>query len=680
MLAHFFSAVTAFIAEHPHLAYAAVLLLALSESIPIIGVFVPGTAAILAVSALVPSGIVKLWPMLGAAAAGAIIGDGLSFWVGHRYHREILERWPLNRHPDLISRSEAFFARHGDKSVFIARFTPGVRAFVPLIAGMLRMSVRRFYVANILSALVWVPSHILPAVFVGAAFSMFGAAAKPLAILVFLIVIVVWVAIRLVRLALRHGPPLASRVSERVRAHMAGSNSRWGRFVIDLLDPVRPDARIVALLALLLIGSAWLFFGILEDVVSGDPLVRADTAIYQALQDLRTGPGDALMLIVTELGDTAVVLAVTTTVLLWLAWKRSWRTAAYWLVAVGGASALNTAIKIALHRPRPNELFYTGWSAFSFPSGHSTVNLALYGFLAILIGRELRPAWHLPIAFTALSFVLLIAFSRVYLGAHWFSDVAGGLAFGTAWLSVLAFFYMRKPAPPVGAWGLTGVACLALALAGGLNVYRHHSLDVERYAVKRTVPVMTAADWSASGWQSLPSRRIDITGEIEEPLTIQWAGNLSAIQQDLQDKGWRSPGAWASSKALLWLTTTAAPVDLPVIPRLSSGQLPTLTLVLPDSAAPDVSRLVLRLWDAGLELTDGNLMPVWIGSVVKERVLRPLSLVSVISSQADANTPRNSLAQMLRSGRIATRFDTKSDDQWDGGVLLLRPMGQNAPD
>lgn len=448
MLASFFSWLIAFIAAHPHLAYAAVLLLALSESIPVIGVFIPGTAAILAISALVPTGIVKLWPLLGAATAGAIIGDGLSFWIGHRYHREILERWPLNRHPDLITRSEAFFARHGDKSVFIARFTPGVRAFIPLIAGMLRMPVARFYVANILSALVWAPSHVLPAVFVGAAFGMFGAAAKPLAILLVLIVLVIWAMIRLVRLALRHGPALVSGLSDWLRLRAAANPSSWNRIALDLLDPARPDIRAIALLAVMLIGSAWLFFGILEDIVAGDPLVRADAAIYQALQDLRTLPGDSVMLAITELGDTIVVMAITIAVLLWLAWKRAWRSAIYWLAAVAGASALNTVIKVALHRARPTELFYTGWSAFSFPSGHSTVNLVLYSFLALLIGRGSRSVWRLPVTFIALSFVLLIAFSRVYLGAHWFSDAVGGLAFGTAWLAVLGFFYMRKPTQP----------------------------------------------------------------------------------------------------------------------------------------------------------------------------------------------------------------------------------------
>src|SRR5262244_2711878 len=112
MLASFISAVTQFITAHPHLAYAAVLLLALSESVPIIGVVVPGSAIIVAVGALVPSGAVTLWPLLLAAVAGAIIGDGLSYWIGHRYHREVLNLGPLRRYAALIARSEAFFTRH----------------------------------------------------------------------------------------------------------------------------------------------------------------------------------------------------------------------------------------------------------------------------------------------------------------------------------------------------------------------------------------------------------------------------------------------------------------------------------------------------------------------------------------------------------------------------------------
>ncbi|MDH8206580.1 hypothetical protein QIG19_27885, partial [Klebsiella pneumoniae] len=70
------------------------------------------------------------------------------------------------------------------------------------------------------------------------------------------------------------------------------------------------------------------------------------------------------------------------------------------------------------------------------------------------------------------------------------------------------------------------LGCAALVFAGGFNIYRHHTTDSERYAIKSVVPTMAAADWWASGWQQLPGRRIDLTGEVEEPLTFQWAGSL----------------------------------------------------------------------------------------------------------------------------------------------------------
>src|SRR5262249_13943541 len=149
-----------------------------------------------------------------------------------------------------------------------------------------------------------------------------------------------------------------------------------------------------------------------------------------------------------------------------------------------GASALNSAIKGALHRARPGELSYAGWSEFSFPSGHSTTNLVLYGFLAFLVARELPPGRRVPLVLAIAGFVLLIAFSRLYLGAHWLSDVIGGLAFGTAWLTALGLSYLRRRPEVVGPAGLLTIGCAALAIVGGLNIARHHAADVERYAVK----------------------------------------------------------------------------------------------------------------------------------------------------------------------------------------------------
>jgi membrane protein DedA with SNARE-associated domain/membrane-associated phospholipid phosphatase len=660
----FLHSVTGFIAAYPHLAYAAVLLLALSESLPVIGAVVPGSGVIIALSALVPGGTLKFWPMLLAAFAGAVIGDGFAFWLGHRYHRAILTRWPLSRQPEAVARAEAFVTRHGDKSVFIARFTPGVRAVVPMFAGILRMPARRFFAANILSAMIWAPSHILPGVAVGASFGLFGSAAESLAIIALVVVVLAWLLLQAVRLVARRVWPMVDGLLARVRRWSAARHTPLARGLTALLDPQRPEARALLLLGLVLAGAAWLFLGILEDVVSGDPLVRADAAIYRALQGLRTAAGDAIMIAFTELGDTVVVIAVTAAVFLYLAWKRAWRSAAYWLAAVAGASALNTVIKLTLHRARPGELFYTGASAFSFPSGHSTTNMALYGFLAFLVAREVKPAQRTVVGIAAITLVLLIAMSRLYLGAHWFSDVIAGLAFGTLWLAVLMIFYTRKPTAPPGAAGLLATAVVALGVAGGANIVLHHAADTTRYAVQLPAgQSMPRAQWLQVGWKQLPAWRIDLGGETEEPLTIQWAGSLDVLAQDLSAQGWQQASALSPASAFVFLAPGADAADLPVLPRFAGGQLPALMLV---RATGNGSRLVLRLWSSGLVVD--AVTPVWMGSVVAEHADRLAKLLTVIDTGADANAPRDALVKGLASGRWGLRPERAQG--WDGRVWL----------
>src|SRR5215467_9939779 len=139
----YFAGLVDFVGAHPQLSFLAVFLLALSEAVPVIGTVVPGSTLILAISALVTAAGITPWALLVAAVLGAIAGDGFSFWLGHRYRRQILSGWPLNRFPWLIERSARFIRKYGITSVFLARFTAVVRAFVPLLAGI--MSSRHFY-------------------------------------------------------------------------------------------------------------------------------------------------------------------------------------------------------------------------------------------------------------------------------------------------------------------------------------------------------------------------------------------------------------------------------------------------------------------------------------------------------------------------------------------------------
>ena len=180
----YFSALVDFVTAHPHYAHVAIFLLALSEAIPVIGTVVPGSTLVIGISALATSTDANPWLLLIAATAGAIVGDGLSFWLGQRYHQEILSSWPLNQYPQFIARSEKFITRYGVASVFLARFTAVVRAFVPLVSGILQMSPRQFYAANILSALAWAPAHVFPGVLLAIALRLAGASAEQRTILV----------------------------------------------------------------------------------------------------------------------------------------------------------------------------------------------------------------------------------------------------------------------------------------------------------------------------------------------------------------------------------------------------------------------------------------------------------------------------------------------------------------
>jgi membrane protein DedA with SNARE-associated domain len=163
-VASFIDPLIAFVSAHAWLAYLTLFLAALLEAVPIVGSVIPGSTIILALSALVPGGELRLEWVLAAAVAGALIGDGSAFWIGHRSQREILNAWPMANYPSVVAQSEAFFHRWGALAVFFARFVPPIRAFVPLTAGALGMKPLRFYPVNIAAILLWAPAHVLPGV------------------------------------------------------------------------------------------------------------------------------------------------------------------------------------------------------------------------------------------------------------------------------------------------------------------------------------------------------------------------------------------------------------------------------------------------------------------------------------------------------------------------------------
>lgn len=192
-------AILSFVDQHPEMAAFVVFLLAASESIVVIGAFVPGTVIILALSTLIGMGHLSLLPILFGAVFGAIAGDGFSWWVGHRWRNGIAGIWPFSRHPHLIADGQRFFDRHGGKSILLARFTPGVRAIVAVLAGALGMPPRRFFAANVASALAWAPVHVLPGALAGIGIDLAEARSAQLVLVPLVLIAAIALVIALLR-------------------------------------------------------------------------------------------------------------------------------------------------------------------------------------------------------------------------------------------------------------------------------------------------------------------------------------------------------------------------------------------------------------------------------------------------------------------------------------------------
>lgn len=152
-----------------HLGYAALAGLILGESA---GLPIPGETALIGASLLAAAGHLNLALAIVIAAGSAILGDNLGFWFGRRGGRRALsvERGPFQRHrAHLLRRGEAFFARHGDRAVFLARWVAGVRVVAAVVAGASGMRVRRFVAANALGAVTWATSTALLVFLLGSA-------------------------------------------------------------------------------------------------------------------------------------------------------------------------------------------------------------------------------------------------------------------------------------------------------------------------------------------------------------------------------------------------------------------------------------------------------------------------------------------------------------------------------
>jgi membrane-associated phospholipid phosphatase len=189
---------------------------------------------------------------------------------------------------------------------------------------------------------------------------------------------------------------------------------------------------------LILIGMTVTLGEIAEDVRNGEPLTAADVQLSNWLHTHGSASITTSMLLVTALGSTVVVSCLTVLFGLYLVCR--WQP--YWLAAmvlsVFGGMGINKLLKFLVHRARPHfDDPILSLTSYSFPSGHTMMATVLYGVVAaFLVSKTPRWPWRALIVVVAGCLILLVGFSRIYLGAHYLSDVLAALAEGLSWLSL----------------------------------------------------------------------------------------------------------------------------------------------------------------------------------------------------------------------------------------------------
>lgn len=189
-------------------------------------------------------------------------------------------------------------------------------------------------------------------------------------------------------------------------------------------------------------------FLLLAIFVKIHPQLRIDLVLTEAIQRINLPMFEQLMRILTQLGYPTLGAVATLIFALIIGYKTSWRTGLLIIFSSAGAYLISEVVKNLINRPRPdNPLIFkldSQITTSSFPSGHVLHYLGLYGFLFFLSYVNIQnPRLRLASCSLLAAVIFFGGLSRIYLGAHWFSDVVGSYLIGFVWLYLMSIIYRR---------------------------------------------------------------------------------------------------------------------------------------------------------------------------------------------------------------------------------------------
>lgn len=417
------------------------------------GVPLPGETILIAAGAMVQRGHLDLGDAIVFGIIGAALGDQIGYWVGREGGRPFVLRWGryVKITPNRLGRAEGFFARQGGKAVFLARFVAGLRVFGALVAGMSRMRWRTFLFYNVVGGASWATAAVLVGYFLGGSLDLVERWAGRASALLFAL-IALTLALYLAYRWVSNHPERIRRAANRLeggrlRAFLRTPFGRW------LRRRFSPGEIFGLTFTVGLVSTglfSWAFGGVVQDVLAGDPLVRVDRHILHFVYSHGDSGAIAAVTVFEALFSPELLLlagVLAGALLAVLGYRRgSFRlgfSGAVLLATVLGTGALAELFKILFQHDRPPAyLQLVPEAGYGFPSSHAVASVAVGAAVWYVFSLRPKEGWggswqaKARVGFAVVSVALLVGMGRLYMGAHYLSDVLAGWALGGVWASV----------------------------------------------------------------------------------------------------------------------------------------------------------------------------------------------------------------------------------------------------
>jgi len=625
-------------AAHPALLLAVGFLLAFIEALALVGIVVPGILLLFMLGALVGWDLSLLSMVTLAVMAGAVAGDGLSFWLGRLNRGRLHERWPFVRRSHWLDRGEQFFVRHGGKSIFIARFIGPLRPVVPLVAGSLGMPPATFVPRMLVACALWAPLMLLPGAIFGESLALAAEFGGRLTLLLLVLVVGGWLLIWLTRsvyeATARRSPWWLKNLALWLRRHPL-----LGRWFGGLVEPGRREVLSVVALGLLLVVSLTALFGALLLAPLSTTAWESGFELSGLAASLRSHFTDPLFFVVAMGVSRPVLLALIALVTVMLLVQRRWNALLHWLLAtLGGwllALMLNALMGFVLDRP------HLPGSVGEVPHVDFVLAVLVVGFAALIVAKDFRPRQRKWLYLTGVALLALIAFSQFYLARATVNGLAAALALAMGWLALTGIGYRSRATPyAYPGWRLAGflVGWLLMSLA---FIPQQYSEFAHQHQLEQPTRQLDAASWWADQWQSLPELRSRIGGDDRQRFDAQFAMGRDTLESALAANGWtKAPGPSLESLRALF-GDSPAPRRLFHLRRDFAGQ--------PDDLIwrrllDDGRTVLLRAWDSGARLEPGD-KPVWLAQV---RLLEPVRRLGLFNTWREIEESAGTAIDRLR--------------------------------